>query len=71
MRQEEMTWFDLSEEITSVAMMISGLSNQLDNSETDILTPQAMRKALFGVSRHLERIAGDLDYIVQKKGGTA
>jgi len=32
MRQEEMTWFDLSEEITSVAMMISGLSNQLDIS---------------------------------------
>lgn len=41
-------------------MCISGLSNQLDNKETNTLTVDAMNDALFGVSRYLDRIADDL-----------
>lgn len=37
----------LSAEITGIAMIILGLSNQLDDTETDVLTPAAMKDALF------------------------
>ena len=47
-------------------MIIAGLGNQLDNNETDTLTPSAMRSALHGVQVHLERIADDLDHIESK-----
>lgn len=53
--------FYISAEINGVAMIISGLGNQLDNNESDILTPSAMRSVLHGVQTHLERIADDLD----------
>lgn len=52
--------FVLSAEITGISMIVSGLSNQLDNTETEILTPGAMHDALFGVSNYLDRIASDL-----------
>lgn len=52
--------FELSAEITGVSRIITGLSTQLDNETTDILTPEAMEDALFGVSCHLNRIADDL-----------
>lgn len=52
--------FNLSAEVTGISMMILGLSNQLDDAETDVLTPSAMKDALFGVSAHLHRIAEDL-----------
>lgn len=51
---------NLSAEITGISMVILGLSNQLDDEETDVLTPSAMKDALFGVSAHLDRIAVDL-----------
>ncbi len=66
--------FDLSAEITGVSGIITGLSNQLDDNVTDILTPDAMKGALFGVARYLERIADELAGIshkTEKGGGTA
>lgn len=51
--------FDLSAEIIGVSAIISGLSNQLDN-KTEVLTESVMHDALFGVARHLDRIAHDL-----------
>ena len=50
-----MDLFCLSAEISGVAMIIARLGNQLDNNETDILNPEAMRNALYGVQTHLER----------------
>ena len=57
--QEIRDLFDLSAEIKGVAMVISGLGNQLDTN-SDRLTPDAMKEALYGVKIHLERIAEDL-----------
>ena len=59
MMNEERNLFDLSAEIKGVAMVISGLGNQLDTN-SDRLTPDAMKEALYGVKIHLERIAEDL-----------
>lgn len=52
--------FELSAEVTGIAMIVTGLSNQLDNNKTDILTPSAMKDALLGISSYLNRIANDL-----------
>lgn len=52
--------YELSTELTGVSMIISGLSNQSDDESPFSLTPQSMQDALFGVSRHLDRIAEDL-----------
>lgn len=64
---EERGLFELSTEIECVAMVISGLGNQLDTN-TDRLTPDAMKEALYGVKVHLERIAEDLENIDCKGG---
>ncbi len=53
--------FDLSAEIGSVSMIVTGLSNQMDNAKTDSLTVRALSDALFGVSNYLDRIASDLE----------
>lgn len=67
--------FELSAEVDAVAMIASGLGNQLDNNQTDTLTPESMRNALYGVQLHLERIARDLAILdgkmVEKEGGVA
>lgn len=52
--------YELSAELNGVSMIVSGLSNQLDDTESDILTPQSMKNALFGVSNYLDRIVEDL-----------
>lgn len=52
--------YDLSLEISGVAMIIKGLSNQLDYRKTDVLTPESLEIALFGVSEYLTRIASNL-----------
>lgn len=56
----------LSAEITGIAAVITGLSNQLDDRKTDALTVDAMKNALFGISSYLERIAYDLVNIDRK-----
>lgn len=63
--QKKRNIFDLSTEIECVAMVISGLGNQLDTN-TDRLTPGAMKEALYGIQVHLERISEDLCYIENK-----
>ena len=63
-----MDLFCLSAEISGVAMIIAGLGNQLDNNQTDTLSPEAMGNALYGIRTHLERIAGDLEELDRGKG---
>lgn len=53
--------FDLSVEVSGISAMISGLTIQLDNAETDSLTPDVMMNALHGIQRHLDRISSDLE----------
>ena len=67
MMNEERDLFDLSAEIKGVAIVISGLENQLDTN-SDRLTPDAMKEALYGIKVHLERIAEDLDSIEHERG---
>ncbi len=59
--------FDLSCEIAGISAMICGLSNQLNNNETDTLTPTTMENALYGVQRHLDRISSDLEELSKKE----
>lgn len=53
--------YEISSEINGISMIITGLSNQLDNEKTDALNPGSLREALFGVSSYLDRIVKDLD----------
>lgn len=53
---------DLSVEINSASAILSGLANQCSD-ETDRLTDEYLRLSLFGVSRFLDRIAEDIDYL--------
>lgn len=53
--------YDLSAEISGLAMIITGLSKQLLNNKADPLTPQSIHDALFGISNYLERITADLE----------
>ncbi len=53
---------DLSAEISAVSMIITGLSNDLDEDCTR-LAPKALQSAMFGVSSYLDRIADDLGEI--------
>lgn len=55
--------YDLSTEIVGISAAISGLSNQLDNNETDSLQPDFLRMALYALSAHLDRIVIDLEDI--------
>ena len=50
---------DLSAEISAVSMIITGLSNGLDE-EQDHLTTESLKLAFFGVAQYLDRIAADL-----------
>lgn len=50
---------DLHAEISAVSMIITGLSNDLDE-EHDHLTTESLKLALFGVAQYLDRIAADL-----------
>ena len=52
--------FSISAEISSVSMIVTGLSNHLDENCTQ-LTPKSLQSALFGVSSYLDRIVEDLD----------
>ena len=50
---------ELSAELSGASMIITGLSNHIDEDCTK-LTPTALQQALFGVSCYLDRIAEDL-----------
>ena len=66
---EKRDLFDLSAEIKGVALILSGLGNQLDNNATDTLTPDSLKDALFGVCVHLERISEDLGNLDRIEAG--
>ncbi|MEZ3488433.1 MAG: hypothetical protein K1W22_18105 [Lachnospiraceae bacterium] len=51
---------DLSGEISAVSMIITGLSNDLDE-DCSRLNPKALQTAMFGVANYLDRIADDLN----------
>ena len=50
---------DLYAEVSAVSMIVTGLSNGLDE-EQDHLTTESLKLALFGVAQYLDRIAADL-----------
>lgn len=60
--------FDLSVEIAGISAMVSGLSTQLDNNETDTITPGIMKNALYGIQHYLDRISSDLEAL--SRGGS-
>lgn len=60
---EKRSLYDLSVEISAASMLINGLSNQLDNKETDSLTCESLKLALHGISNYLDRIAENIDDI--------
>lgn len=60
MKEEKLSVCDLSAELIGISRIITGLSNQLEAKKTDNLTVESLQDALFGVSRHLDRIADDL-----------
>lgn len=51
---------DLSAEISAVSMIVTGLTNSLDEDCTN-LNNKSLQLAMFGVSRYLDRIAEDID----------
>ncbi|RHR24760.1 hypothetical protein DWX43_19150 [Clostridium sp. AF19-22AC] len=53
---------DICAEIQSTSMIITALANPLDEDCTQLL-PAALKTALYGVSRQLDRIAEDLDVL--------
>lgn len=50
----------LSLELDGVAMIISGLRNQLDPETSDTLTEGSLDTALFGVENYIHRISNEL-----------
>ena len=58
--------YELHVEITGISMILSGLSNQLDSTVSDSLTPEALNSALCGIANYLDRIADDLLVIDDK-----
>ena len=52
--------YELSIEVGSVAAIVIGLSNQIDDN-CDRLNDEYMRNALYGISLHLDRIQEDLE----------
>lgn len=51
---------DCAAELIGLSMVLTGLSNQLDNSKTDTLNSDSLGMALFAIAKHLDRIADDL-----------
>lgn len=56
---KKMDLSELSAELSAASMIITGLSNHIDEDCTK-LTPTALQQALFGVTYYLDRIAQDL-----------
>lgn len=52
--------FDIYGDIQSISVIVSALANPLDEDCTK-LRPAALKTALYGVSRQLDRIAEDLE----------
>lgn len=53
---------EISAEINAISMIVSGLANQI-GEDRDSLQDEPFKSALFGVSRHLDRVVESLDEI--------
>lgn len=51
--------YEISTEISGISALVSGLYNQLD-TDSDRLTIESFRTAMFGISNYLDRISDDL-----------
>ena len=54
--------YEISTEINAISMIVIGLANQI-GEDSDSLQNEPCKSALFGVSRHLNRVAESLDEI--------
>ena len=54
--------YEISAEINAISMIVSGLANQI-GEDSNRLQNEPFKSALFGVSRHLDRVAESLDEI--------
>ena len=54
--------YEISTEINAISMIVIGLANQI-GEDSDSLQNERFKSALFGVSRHLNRVAESLDEI--------
>lgn len=54
--------YEISAEINAISMIVSGLTNQI-GEDSDSLQNEPFKSALFGGSRHLDRVAERLDEI--------
>ena len=54
--------YEISTEINAISMIVIGLANQI-GEDSDSLQNEPFTSALFGVSRHLNRVAESLDEI--------
>ena len=54
--------YEISTEINAISMIVIGLANQI-GEDSDSLHNEPFKSALFGVSRHLNRVAESLDEI--------
>lgn len=64
-KNEKVKKYDLCEisaEINAISMIVSGLANQI-GEDRDSLQDEPFKSALFGVSRHLDRVVESLDEI--------
>ncbi|MDY2813874.1 MAG: hypothetical protein SOU03_07980 [Dorea sp.] len=51
---------DLTSELSAVSMIITGLTNSLDEDCTK-LSQKSLQQAMYGVASYLDRIVEDLD----------
>ena len=54
--------YEISTEINAISMIVIGFANQI-GEDSDSLQNEPFKSALFGVSRHLNRVAESLDEI--------
>ena len=54
--------YEISTEINAISMIVIGLAKQI-GEDSDSLQNEPFKSALFGVSRHLNRVAESLDEI--------
>lgn len=54
--------YEISTEINAISMIVIGLANQI-GEDSDSLQNEPFKSTLFGVSRHLNRVAESLDEI--------
>ena len=54
--------YEISTEINAISMIVIGLANHI-GEDSDSLQNEPFKSALFGVSRHLNRVAESLDEI--------